>query len=153
LKEAQIKAETAMATIQDKVAERISREKIEDKKMQDSQIKLQMEQLIHAHDAARDMAAKDQELQQKSQQHAMDLQHEAASAKIGSWAEAHKQHNQIQMDSQKHQAEMARDAQKHTQTMAHERELQVHRAKEAENKAKVAKIAKPATSKKPKKGK
>ena len=99
------------------------------------------------------MAAKDQELRQKSQQHAMDLHHEAASAQIGSWAEAHKQHNQIQMDNQKHQAEMARDAQKHTQTMAHERELQVHRAKEAENKAKVAKIAKPATSSKPKKGK
>ncbi len=164
LKEAQIKSETAMATIQDKVAERISREKIEDSKMRESQIKLQMEQIIHAHDAAREMAAKQQdmemkaqgqqqELAAKAQAHLMDMHHEKTTAQTNLFAEAHKAHGQIQIENQKHQAEMARDAQKHTQDMAHERELQVHRLKEAENKAKVAKIAKPATSSKPKKGK
>jgi len=122
LREAEIKAQTAQATIQDKVAERASREKIENMKIVQDHIKLQNEMTIHAHDAAHDMAAKQQDMQLKHSTHQMDLQHEAASAQVNQQAEAMKQHGQIQMEGHKHQAEMARDAQKHTQEMQHERE-------------------------------
>jgi hypothetical protein len=122
LREAEIKAQTAQATIQDKVAERASREKIENMKIVQDHIKLQNEMTIHAHDAAHDMAAKQQDMHLKHATHQMDLQHEAASAQVDQQAEAMKQHGQIQMEGHKHQAEMARDAQKHTQEMQHERE-------------------------------
>jgi hypothetical protein len=122
LREAEIKAQTAAAEIQDKVAERASREKIENMKIVQDQIKLRNESIIHANDAAHDMAAKQQDMQLKHTTHQMDLQHERASAANNLWAEAAKQHGQMQLDHQAHQAEMTRDAQKHTQQMQHERD-------------------------------
>ena len=122
LKEAEIKAQTAQAEIQDKIAERASREKVENMKIMQDQIKLKNEAIIHAHDAAHDMAAKQQDMQLKAGQHQMDLQHERASAATNLWTEAQKQHGQMHLDHQKHQAEMARDAQKHTQEMQHTRD-------------------------------
>jgi len=122
LKEAEIKAQTAQAEIQDKIAERASREKVENMKIMQDQIKLKNEAIIHAHDAMHDMAAKQQDMQLKAGQHQMDLQHERASANNNLFMEAQKQQGQIHLDSQKHQAEMARDTQKHMQEMQHTRD-------------------------------
>jgi len=161
LQEAQIKAQTAAADIQDKAAERASRERIENIKIVQDKIKLQNEAIIHAHDAAHDMASKQQDMQLKAADHqqqmrhdaaskAQELHHESMSNTNNLFAEAAKHHTEHQMEQNRHQAEMGRDHQKHEQNMEHERQLNVHKVEAAK---KMAKHAKHATSKKPKKEK
>lgn len=114
LRESEIKAQTAQAEIQDKAAERVSREKIENMKIEQDKIKLQNEAVIHAHDAAHDMAAKQQEMMLKSAEHQQEMHHERLSAANTLQTEAMKQHGEIQMGQQKHEQEMQHTDQKHS---------------------------------------
>ncbi len=122
LQEVQIKQQMSQAEIQDKVAERASRERVENLKIAGDQIKLQNEAIIHAHDAAHDMQAKQQDMQLKQQAHQHDLAHEAASAHMNVYADAAKQQGEMHMANQAHQAEMTRDHHRHIQEMQHERD-------------------------------
>jgi hypothetical protein len=122
LQETTIKAQMAQAEIADKAQERASREKIENMKIIQDQVKLKNEMIIHAHDAATDMAAKQQDMALDAHKQKQDMQADKASAANDLQTEAIKQHGEIQLGHQKHQAELARDAQKHTQEMQHERE-------------------------------
>jgi hypothetical protein len=153
LEEARIKAATVASQIQDKAADRVSREKIEGMKIEQDGLKIHMEQIIHAQDAAHTMAAKQQEMQMKQQDQQQKLHHEKVSAASNIYSEAAKQHAQLQMDNSKHQSEMARTAQAHSQKMDHDRQVNEQKVEAAKAMAKVAKTAKPATTKKPKKDK
>lgn len=113
LQEATIKAQTAQAEIQDKAAERVSREKIENMKISQDQIKLQNEAIIHAHDAAHDMAAKKQEMMLNAAQHQQDMHHERLSAANTLQSEAIKQQGQIHMEAQKHAQKMQQERESH----------------------------------------
>lgn len=79
LMETKIKAATAAAAIQDKANDRASREKIEQMKIELERLKIQEEQIIHAHDAARDDISMIHELNAKKQLSSQELQHNAAS--------------------------------------------------------------------------
>jgi hypothetical protein len=156
LEEAKIKAATVTAQIQDHALDRQSREKIEAMNTEQDHLKIQMEQIIHANDAAHDLAAKQADHQLKMQGMQQKLQAERASAHNNIYSEAAKQHADIQMKNSQHQNELAQAAQKHSQDMHHQRQVNEHKVEAAKAMAKVAKTAKPATStkaKKPKKGK
>lgn len=161
LRESEIKAQTAAAEIQDKAAERESREKIENMKIVQDHIKLQNEMTIHAHDAAHDMASKQQDMVLKAAQQKQDMHlnaasklhemhHENVSRSNNIYSEAAQGHAQNLMEQQKHHSEMQRTADTHTQKLQHEKELGAAKVEMAK---KMPKPAKPATSKKPKKDK
>lgn len=161
LQEAQIKAATAAADIQDKQAERASREKIENMKITQDQIKLHNESIIHAHDAAHDMAAKVQDMQLKgaAQQQDMkldatkqmhEMHHDNLSRANDLQREAHGGAIESQIEHQKHAAQMERDQQAHEQKLEHERQLGAAKVEMAK---KMPAPKKPATSTKPKKDK
>jgi hypothetical protein len=139
LQEAQIKAQTAAAEIQDKAAERASRERIENTKIVQDKIKLQNESIIHAHDAAHDLAAKRQDMQLNAASKVQDMQHENLSHT-----------NELHHQATQHRAEVAQTAQTHAQKLDHERQIGEQKVEAAK---KMAKTAKPATVQKPKKGK
>jgi len=174
LMEAQIKAQTEAASIQDNAAERASREKIEQSKIQLELLKIKQDEIIHTqqmkndtiqahHKMALDQAGQQQKMQMDaiSKAHEVHAQHQQNQANL--YAEAAKQHGeiqmqhkqnqaQLQMDHQKHVAELAKGAQQHTQQMQHDRE---RHAVELEMAKKMSKVTKPAesgkTKKKPKK--
>ena len=145
LMEAQIKAQTETAQIQDKAQERASREKIEGMKIQLELLKIQEEQIIHKqqmqndtqaaqHKMALDQVAKQQELQmnhvaktheihQKHMENQFNVAAEAQKQQGMNQIEQQKGHSELQMEQQKHSAEMAKAAQKHTQEMEHAREM------------------------------
>jgi len=174
LMEAQIKAQTEAASIQDNAQERASREKIEQSKIQLELLKIKQDEIIHQqqmkndtvqthHKMALDQAGQQQKMQMDAIQraHEVHAQHQQNQANL--YAEAAKQHGeiqmqhkqnqaQLQMDHQKHVAELAKSAQQHTQQMQHDREKH---AVELEMAKKMSKVTKPAesgkTKKKPKK--
>jgi len=117
LHEAQIKAHTALAQLEDKQAERASRERVENMKIQQDRLRLQSEMEIHAHDAAHDRNTQEQDFQLKAAQHGMDMQHERVKVA----ADVAKHAAKLQMDHHKHTQQMAHDAQKHSQQMANDR--------------------------------
>jgi hypothetical protein len=73
LLETRIKAATAAQAIQDKAQDRASREKIEGMKIQLEGLKIKEEQLIHAHDAEKDIISKMHEMNMEHQAHQLEL--------------------------------------------------------------------------------
>lgn len=165
LLETQIKAQSEAAKLQDNVAERASREKLEQMKIQLELLKIQEESIIHQKQVQNETAAAQQEMalkqasqQQEMQIDAMKRQHEIHADRQQQqqnlYTEAMKQHGQLQMDSQRHQAEMAKAAQQHTQEMQHAREKHAVELEMAKKMATVTKAEKSGKSKsKPKEGK
>jgi hypothetical protein len=170
LLEAQIKAQTENAKIQDAAQERASREKLEQMKMQLEVLKIQEEQIIHKqqmqndtvqahHKMAMDQASKQQELQLDAAARTQEIHHDRAEKQANLYTDAMQQHAQHQMDQQKnahelqmshqkHVAEMHRSTQQHVQDMQQQREKH---AVELEMAKKMSKVTKPANSDKSKK--
>src|SRR5882724_10615724 len=119
LHEAQIKAHTALAQLEDKQAERASRERVEQMKIQQDRLRLQSEMEIHAHDAAHDRHAQEQDFQSKAAQREADMSHERVKMAV----DLAKHQAKSQMDHEKHTAQMAHDAHKHQTKMANDRIL------------------------------
>jgi len=144
LLETQIKAQSEAAKLQDSAAERASREKLEQMKLQLEILKIQEEQIIHKqqmandtvqahHKMALDQAQQQQKMQMDAHAKRQDIMAEHQRNQANLYMEAMKQHNKhqlemrkgqqgIQIEHQKHQAQLARDAQQHTQEMQQQRE-------------------------------
>lgn len=165
LMEAQIKAQTSAAEMQDKAQDRASREKLEQMKIQLELLKIKEESIIHQQQAQNDVQAQQHEmaLKQASQQQDMQIdavqrQHEIHADRQQQqqnlYTEAMKQHGQLQMEAQKHRADMAKQAQQHAQEMQHAREKHAVELEMAKKMATVTKPQKSDKSKsKPKEGK
>jgi hypothetical protein len=151
----QIKAAELQASTQDKAQERASRERIEQMKLQLENMRIQQEQIIHAHDLQRDSAESVHKMQLDHAAHQQELQHDA----ISSLHEVHggriKTAQEIAMDHERHRADMDRTAEEHKMKMEHAREEHQTKLQHAHdlNMAKVeaarqlAKVKKPATKK------
>ena len=133
LLEAQIKAASEQAKMQDNVEERASREKLEQMKIQLELLKIKEEGIIHQqqmandtqqahHKMAMDQASKQQDLQMDAMSRQHEIHADREQQKQNLYTEAMKQHGQIQMEGHKHQATMARENQKHVQEMQQARE-------------------------------
>lgn len=136
--EQQIKAATAQQTLADKQKDRESRERIEAMKIQLERLKLQQEQIIHAHDAQRDDAMATHEMQLDHVQKMQELHHDnlakANELRADAISQQHemrggliKSQQEIEMEKAKHRAEMERMSQEHSQKMA--RSAQEHEQK------------------------
>lgn len=164
LLEAQIKAKTAEAQMLDKAKDRESREKLESMKIEIQKLKLQSEQIIHAHDAERDAAmaahqaqmdqiAHNQELRAKQVTQAHELHadaagraHEIRADQIQNMSDLETQRTrqaaEDRMAQERHNADMNRAEREHAQKMQHNQELHGHKLEAAKQMAKVAKSAK-----------
>lgn len=155
LLEAQIKAASSQAAVADKEKDRQSRERLEQMKIQLQALKLQQEQIIHAHDAQRDAAMAAHQLQINSVEKAHELQsnaisqvHELHGDRIARQHELQgglvKTAVELQQEHEVHQAEMRRADETHQLAMQHARELHTQKLESAKQLAKV----KPRTVKK-----
>lgn len=133
LLEAQIKAASEQAKIQDSAAERTSREKLEQMKIQLELLKIKEEGIIHQqqmvndtqqahHKMAMDQASKQQDLQMDAISRQHEIHADRQQQQQNMYTEAMKMHGQQQIEHHKHQAEMGRETQKHVQQMQHDRE-------------------------------
>ena len=149
LQETQLKAQAQTADIADKEKDRVSRERIEDKKIQLQQIKLKQEGIIHAHDAQRetatahhqmgldqattihglhlDGAAKAQELAQQRAQSNADMETDRAKAEHELRGGRVETAQEIANAQEKHRAEMERAKEEHAMKM--EQAKETHQAK------------------------
>ncbi len=153
LMEAQIKAHAEAAKMQDNAAERVSKDKSDQSKLQLELLKIKQEQVIHTqqmvndtqqahHKMALDQASKQQELQMDAQGKQQELVHNHYAELGKQHTERIKQQGQIQMEDMKGKAELARDGQRHIQEMQQAREshdVEMENAKKAgDAEAKVA---------------
>jgi hypothetical protein len=151
----QIKAAELQASTQDKAQERASRERIEQMKLQLEGMRIQQEQIIHAHDLQRDSVESQQKMRLEHAAHQQELQHDTVSAMHEMAGGRIKTQQEIQMEQENHHAKMARDAEDHRMKMEHAREEHQTKLQHAHdlNMAKVeaarqlAKVKKPATKK------
>lgn len=166
LLESQIKAQTAMAQIKDKQADRETREKIERMKIMLEILKMEEEKMIHGHEmqqnavqaqfeAAMEQLSQQQQLELDRQERMHTMRHDAMERQANLYSTAMETAGQQQIEQQKHQAEMARDTQRHVQDMQHERERHAAELEMAKKMAAVTKKEKSAKEgkSKPKKGK
>lgn len=145
LLETKIKAASEAAKLSDKASDRLSKEKIANMQIELQHLKLQQEQIIHAHDEERDRAklAHEMGLKQAAASHEIQTKHVSKMAEIQSDAVARHQElkhdaiaqqhemrggmiesqHEIERNRQKHEAEMERDRQKHEQGMRHAQEM------------------------------
>lgn len=153
LLEAQIKAATTQAEIQDKAQDRASREKVERMKIELQKLKLQGEMIIHSQDAAHDQMAKRQQMALDVHKHQTQL----ASDHLSNMQELHHDNvraahemvggrvdmqHERQMEMERHRAQMERDRQKHEMELQHAREKHEVELENARQMAKVKPAAK-----------
>lgn len=154
LLQTQIKAATQGAAINDKAADRASKERIEQMKLELERLRIEEEKIIHAQDEARieaqtqhEMnlltAQKAHELQGKTAEKALDLHHSALQQQHELRGGIIKSQHEIEMERERHQADMERARQKHEQDMEHAREMHQAKLEAARALAKVKKTSKP----------
>lgn len=151
----QIKAAELQANTQDKAQERASRERIEQMKLELERLRIQQEQIIHAHDIQREGVESAHKLALDHAAHQQELQHDAISAAHEAMGGRIKTQQEIAMEQENHRAKMQRDAEEHRMKMEHAAEEHRTKLQHAHdlNMAKVeaarqlAKVKKPATSK------
>jgi hypothetical protein len=171
LLETKIKAATQAAAINDKAQDRASRERIEQLKIQQEQMKIEEERIIHGMQAQQDAEKAAQEIRLTAATKAHELAMGAAEAaqdrhhanldKMQELAHNHvsAQHDQLlaqheaigghiktrrelDMEHERHTAQMERERQKHEQDMAHAREMHAAKLEAARALAKVKKSTK-----------
>src|SRR5512143_1191905 len=139
LLEAQIKAASQAAILQDKAQDRESRERIEQMKIELEKLRIEEEQIIHQFDQQR-IAAQTQhkmQLDEVSQRHKMQTQAAATQQKMQSGAV--EKAMDIGMESQHHNAEMQRAADSHRDAMRRNAELHQQKMEHARELAQVKK--------------
>jgi hypothetical protein len=165
LLETKIKAASEAAAINDKQADRASKEKIAAWQMEIQRLKNENERVIHAfdqqreerqaqHDMLLNTAGKAQELQHAGLEKAQDIHHanidKAVELHHNRLTQQHELHGgyvktarELQMDDERHTAGMERDRQKHEQDMEHAKEMHQAKLESARALAKVKKPVKP----------
>lgn len=142
-----IRAKTTLAQLQDKAADRQSREKLEQMKIALEGVKLQEERMIHAHELQRDDASAQAEIQHDQHAKANEMQmdlvqrlHELQMSGAEHGQELQKQqmtHEQeLQRDATQHQQSMTAQQQSHEQKMQHADELNKAKVEQAKAMAK-----------------
>ena len=149
LLQAQIKAATSQAQIQDKEKDRASRERIEQMKIDMERLRIQEEEIIHRYDAAKIAAdaqyqgmLNEQEHNHKLQQERVSQAHKIQGDQIAQQHELRGGRIQTEQETaneqRRHDAQMARDHEEHQLKMEHAKELHQHKLEAARQLAKVA---------------
>lgn len=123
----QIKAATQQQTFQDKAADRASREKIEQMKIQLEGLRVQEEQIIHAHDAQREDMSAARDAQATHVKTAADITASHAQAQHDIEMEGLKRQHELQLENLKRAHEMAMEHATHSQKMDHAQQLHEHK--------------------------
>ncbi len=151
----QIKAAELQFDMQDKEKERESRERIEQMKLELQRLRIQQEQIIHAHDFQKDVVESTHQMHLDQAAHQQELHHDAISAVHEAVGGRIKSQQEIAMEQENHRAKMARDAEDHRMRMEHAREEHQTKLQHAHdlNMAKVEAARQLAKVKKPARGK
>lgn len=118
----QIKQAQVNFDMKDKEAERQSRERIEGLKMQESQLRLQQEYIIHAHEIHRDNMSAQAGIQSENVKTAHEIAADHARQQSEAEIERQKQEQQRQAEAERAQQQLETERQRHEQTQRHAEE-------------------------------
>jgi hypothetical protein len=126
----QIKQAQAQHDMQDQEAERASRERIEQLKLMESQLRIRQEMIIHAHDMKQQQDQATQELQTghakalhefhvKQTEHEQDLAMKGQQYQHGLVVDRGKAQQQLDAERQRNQQNLEAERQRHEQGLRH----------------------------------